>query len=240
MTHGPESALGVISEMARQLVSSTNMVQSAYAACSGCAHVFSAALAGVLISSNGNGLKVIASSLEDNSALDLLESQWQQDSGLELMTNQKSHEFIDIDGDLGESPFALMARDLGYRSTLSVPLTLRQTRVGVISVLWSEKREISDHDVTTLNAFADLTSASLFVEEVETDEQNLMILLERTYQNRVRIEQAKGMVAAARDCSLQQAFHLMGIFALGINITLTALAQLIVSRHVDARLESSG
>ena len=238
MTREPESAIGAISEIAKQLVSSTNMVQTAYSACLGCAHVFSAALAGVLISSNGNGLKVIASSLEDNSALDLLETQWQGGSGMELISNQKTHEFIDIDGDLGDSPFALMARDLGYRSTLSVPLTLRQTRVGVISVLWSAKRDISEHDVTTLNAFADLTSASLFAEESEIDEQSLIILLERTYQNRIRIEQAKGMVAAARNCSLEQAFHLMGIFALGINITLTALAQLIVSRHVDARLTS--
>ena len=238
MTSQPESAIGAISQIAKQLVSSTNMVQTAYSACLGCAQVFSAALAGVLISSNGNGMKVIASSVEDNSALDLLETQWQGDSGLTLFSDLKSHEFINIDGDLGGSPFALMARDLGYRSTLSVPLTLRQTRVGVFSVLWNEKREISEHDVTTLNAFADLTSASLFAEETEIDEQSLMILLERTYQNRIRIEQAKGMVAAARNCSLEQAFHLMGIFALEINITLTALAQLIVSRHVDARLTS--
>jgi transcriptional regulator with GAF, ATPase, and Fis domain len=236
MFHEPKSAIGVISDLSRELVTDTNMVQTAHYACKGCVDVFSATLAGVLISHHGNDLRVIASSEENNMALDLLESQRQHVSVATLINTVDSYVVLDLDTDSSDSLFTHMARDNGFRTALSVPLTLRSTRVGVLSVLWSSKQSVSNQDVTTLQAFANLTSASLIAEQTEIDERSLVILLERTYQNRIRLEQAKGMVAAARDCTLEEAFRIMGDFSLNTNTNLALLAQKIIQREVPTTL----
>ena len=236
MSHEPRSVIGVISDLAGQLVVNTNMVQTAYSACKGCVDVFSATLAGVLIANHGNDLRLIASSEENNLALDLLEAQRQHQSIQTLINSPDSHVFLDLESDVSDSPFTHMARDSGYRSALSVPLSLRNTRVGVISVLWTRKHRVNNQDVTTLQAFANLTSASLIAEQAEIDERSLVILLERTYQNRIRLEQAKGMVSAAKDCSLEDAFRIMGDYSASSNIALTALAQKIIEREVPTTL----
>ncbi len=237
MSHEPKSAIGVISDLSRELVTDTNMVQTAHYACKGCVNVFSAALSGVLISHHGNDLRVIASSEENNIALDLLETQRQHVSITTLINSVNSHVVLDLDTDFSDSPFTHMARDNGFRTALSVPLTLRSARVGVLSVLWTSKKTISDYDVTTLQAFANLTSAALIAEQAEINERSLVMILERTYQNRIRLEQAKGMVAAARDCTLEDAFHIMGDFSMNTNTNLTVLAQKIIQREIPTTLE---
>lgn len=222
----------VVADLSAQLVHQTDAVDASYVATQGCVEVLAADLAAVLIADQRQRLRVLASSREDNNALDILEAQKMHPATINLLRGTDESVHFTLTAASEPTEFFTLAERQGFGFAIAVPLNLRHLRVGVLSVLWHGTRTLNDDDVLTLTTFANLTSAALLSEHLHTDEKLLSGLLERTFQDRIAIEQAKGMVAQATNSSIEQGFELLKVYSRRTKTPLRTVARLIVSKEL--------
>jgi len=102
---------------------------------------------------------------------------------------------------------AVVVRQLQVRGVLSVPVRLADQPVGTLNVYARQPRAWSPAEVQALGALA-LVTAELIHTAVELADREVEVAqLREALASRIWIEQAKGMLAATRGISLDQAFH---------------------------------
>jgi GAF domain-containing protein len=126
-------------------------------------------------------------------------------------------------------PFGARARSLGILAVAGIPMQLDHRVLGALNVYSSEPRDWSPEDIGTAVVLADmatsyLVNASELAKFKRTNEQ-----LERALQSRIVIEQAKGVVAAERKISVDQAFELLRKHARDRNASLRSVADAVVN-----------
>lgn len=119
----------------------------------------------------------------------------------------------------------------GLATACAIPLR-NATTVGVLDLYDAQPHPWTDDECAVAGLFADLTTCYA-VNALEIDRQRHVVeQLETALRSRVVIEQAKGMVAATRHMTVDDAFAVLRKYANDRNETLRAVADAVVRDHL--------
>lgn len=118
----------------------------------------------------------------------------------------------DLDLSSAETPwpqFALAAMATGFTEAHALPLRLRGTVIGVLSLLCVQPGGLSTADAGLAQGFADVATIGILSRRGLHQAEVLTAQLKTALTSRVIIEQAKGMLAERLQVRIDQAYELM-------------------------------
>jgi GAF domain-containing protein len=137
-------------------------------------------------------------------------------------------------GDLRQNPerwpkLGPMALELGVVSVVGIPMHLNGTRLGALNIYDTSPRDWIPEDLAAAQVLANMgTSYVAHASELERQRRTSEQLSE-ALQSRILIEQAKGMLAAERRITVDEAFLILRDHARANNASLHAVAEAIVT-----------
>jgi GAF domain-containing protein len=112
-------------------------------------------------------------------------------------------------------------------------MRLRKQVIGALNLFRSEPGSLSDDDVATAQALADVATIAILQHRLVVETQTVNEQLSFALSSRIVIEQAKGMIAERQRVAVDQAFAYLRTHARNHNLRLADLAGDIVAGVVD-------
>ncbi|MFE1950149.1 ANTAR domain-containing protein [Streptomyces sp. NPDC059524] len=134
--------------------------------------------------------------------------------------------------------FTALARRHGVTTAHAVPLRRLGTPVGALSVL--TRSAPADNDAAFAGVLADAAAAGLDRHRAYAEQRDLARQLERALASRVRIEQAKGMLAERWGASPDTAFSVLRRYARSRRMPLDRVAGAVLARDLGDDLNPPG
>ena len=126
--------------------------------------------------------------------------------------------------------FYASSKQQGFRSTYAVPMRLRGDVMGVMNVLSSQIREITEEDGRVAQALADLAVLGVLHERNFRSPDLVTEQLHLALDTRVLVEQAKGVLAQREKLTMTEAFDALRRYAREKGTTLRLVAEGTVRR----------
>ncbi len=231
MGHLPRARVAeVFVDFADTLVVEFDVIEFLQMVASRTAELLVPAQVGLLVAAPGSGLGFTAASEERAQMLELFQEQARTGPCLDCFTSGLAV----VNADLGDpaTPWPALARraiPAGFRMVHAFPMRLRDEVIGVLAVLGTDATTLAPDDVRTVQALADVATIGLLQERAIRLGGLLTEQLQGALDSRVIIEQAKGAIAQARGCSVDDAFALMRTYCRENSLRLSAVAQAVVS-----------
>ena len=191
---------------------------------------------GLVIADATGRLQVVAGLPSTTSALEIHELQHGEAPAGRSWARGESiwlDDLATLDADSPARPFANSAMALGMRSALTVPVLVLGHRLGALTFLWGRAHPASAEVERIARGAATLAGVALIAPAL--DSVRLGQEAQRAIADRVRLEQAKGMVAARRDITVDDAEALLRQRADADGTSIDDVARFIVERVLDAR-----
>ena len=126
--------------------------------------------------------------------------------------------------------YAPLAEAAGIRRVLSVPLRHGESVLGTLSMVRLDAKDYTDDEIRTAHRLAEVVAASLVREKTMQAALAVTAQLEHALKARVVIEQAKGMVAAHFEITVDEALDRIRRFTRSRHLRLADVAGDIVGR----------
>ena len=221
-------------EMAETLVDDYDVIDLLTGLADRCVSLLSVTAAGVMLASPAGTLGLAASSSEAMRLLELFELQAQEGPCLDAFRSGEPTGHEDLEAGSGRWPlFSAAARDAGFLSASALPLRLRETTIGALSLLGGSRSPMGEADVIVARGFADLAALSVVQHRASAQAQLLNEQLTTALSSRVVIEQAKGVISERAGVTLAEAFTRLRGYARNRNLRLTDVAQAAVDGTLD-------
>ncbi len=185
---------------------------------------------GLLLADRSGRLRFMAASDESVKILELFQAQEQVGPCMDAFRTGTAVINADLAGADARWPaFAQHAVAAGFRSVHAFPLRLRQDTIGALNVFSSSiGGPMDDTDVQIVQALADIAAIGLLQERAISRGEVLIEQLQAALNSRVVIEQAKGVLAHARDVTPAEAFTLIRAYARRHGLRLGDVAHTII------------
>ena len=121
----------------------------------------------------------------------------------------------------------------GYRSVHTRPMRVRDTVIGALNLFGDHTGAVSETDLLTAQAFADIATISIIKDRTADTLSQLVEQLQTALDSRVIIEQAKGMLAERGGIEVDEAFSLLRSHARSHGERLTDVAHKFLDGTVD-------
>jgi GAF domain-containing protein len=194
----------------------------------------SAAEAGILIVDASGALRVGASSTERTS--DVEEAQMGVDGGpcSEAVRTGNEVAVENIADTEHEWPeFVATARARGFHAAHAFPMQLRAQSLGGLNLFSTHTGALSDRDAALARGFAQIATIGIIQHQTIGERQTVASHLQRALESRIVIEQAKGVIAAQHDITMDRAFTLLRRHARRTSTGLRTIADQVVSRRLS-------
>lgn len=216
-------------EVADTLVADFDLVDLHTLVVNRCVEIFGVDAAGVLITGPGGELRVVAATSEAARALELFELQAEEGPSLDCLRTGQQVVNADLADLSNQWPdFSVAARAHGFRTAYALPLRLRDEVIGALS-LFLGTGLLDESSIDSAQALADIATIAILHHRASVDAQTLNEQLDQALTSRVVIEQAKGMLMAREDTTLDEAFQLMRGYARATNKRLADVARDLVA-----------
>src|SRR3954454_3101943 len=170
--------------------------------------------AAVMLASPSGHLQAVASSSERSRLLELFELQNQDGPCVDAYRTGEVIASTDLHREHDRWPtFAPQAVEVGFESVLSIPMRLRDDIIGALNLLRVHRGEVSDADARLLKALSDIATVGVLQERRITESLSTASGLQTALTSRIRIEQAKGILAERLDVSVDEAFEMLRSFS---------------------------
>jgi GAF domain-containing protein len=216
-------------ELADTLVDDFDVVELLTRLADRCVELFDVAAAGLMLAAPDGDLRVMASSSEAMRVLELFELQAQEGPCLDC--HRTGHPVLnqDLAAVNGRWPrFAAEALAAGFHSVHALPLRLRGTVIGALSLFQLAAGEMRQADVDAAQALADVATIAILSHRAALEAQVVNEQLNHALNSRVVIEQAKGMVAERAGLDMGQAFSALRTYARNQNLRLVDVCHDVV------------
>lgn len=130
--------------------------------------------------------------------------------------------------------FGPAAREAGFAAVSAYPMRRRTELFGAVSVLDPSARSADDLPINLVSIVAEVAAIGLSHQRTYRQSQRRVEQLQRALHSRVVIEQAKGIVAAWRDITPDEAFELLRSHARRHGYRLNSVAEEIVNGRLTA------
>lgn len=190
--------------------------------------LLAAAAAGILLADEHGHLRVMAASTEQIQLLELFQLQNDEGPCLDSFTSGTVVAQSDL---TAESPWPRFAREsvaAGYPSVCAIPMRLTQHVLGCLNLFMATPDALPDTDIALARALADVASIAIVQDQATRLAAIREGHLQHALTSRIKIEQAKGMIAEHARVDMDQAFNRLRSHARNNNLGLTAVAEAIV------------
>jgi GAF domain-containing protein len=163
--------------------------------------------AGLMLVDSDGFLRVMASSTEQMRMLELLEVQNSDGPCLDCFRSGEPVSATDLNAVEGHwAAFAPAALQAGFTSARALPLRLRDTTIGALSLLFSGTDSMSADDLALAQALADVATIGILQERALREREIVNEQLQSALNNRIVIEQVKGVLAERGGLSIDEAY----------------------------------
>jgi GAF domain-containing protein len=200
-----------------------------------CVDLLGATAAGILLVNSGEGLQVVASSSENSHLLEVFQLQGQSGPCLDAYSTGAAIAVADLGDSAQRWPeFTAKARGLGFRSVHAFPMKLRSEVIGAVNLFHAAPKVLEDDDARVAQALADIATISVIQMRLLREREHVAEQLQLALNSRIIIEQAKGMLAEVGRLDMGRAFESLRRYSRDNNLRLTAVAERVVMRELDA------
>jgi GAF domain-containing protein len=192
--------------------------------------------AGIMLVDSQRHLQVVASSNEDADVVELLQVEADQGPCVECVRSGSPVSVADLADAASRWPafVAAVAQRRAFRSVHALPLRLRGEAIGTMNLFHHEPGALPDADLALGQAMADVATIGILSERAIRRGEVVTEQLQTALNNRVIIEQAKGVLAQAGDLSMNEAFDRMRRYARNRNERLSEVARQVVETDLAA------
>lgn len=221
-------------EMADSLVDDFDVVELMVLLTERCVELLDASAAGLLLADGHGSLHLIAATSEALEMVELFQIQSDEGPCRDCFHRGDAVSTVDLAGAARRWPrFAPVAAEAGFRAAHAFPLRLRGEVLGALNLFRAEPIALQPPDISTAQALADVATIALLQSRALRDSHVVRDQLEGALNSRIAIEQAKGVVAAAASCGMDEAFGRLRRFARANQRGLSEVAQEIVEGTLD-------
>ncbi|MGH3767120.1 MAG: GAF domain-containing protein [Pseudonocardiaceae bacterium] len=194
--------------------------------------------AGLLLVDEQRTLRVVASSSGDAELMELLQLEADEGPCLECVRNGSPVSAADLADAASRWPgfVAAVAQRGAFRSVHALPLRLRGEAIGALNLFHRQPGPLPEADLALGQALADVATIGILSERAIRRGEVLSEQLQIALNNRVIIEQAKGVLAQHGGLSMHAAFDRLRSYARGRNERLTEVARRVVEGDLGADL----
>ena len=226
-----QSLLSVLIRFSRTLVGRFDVSGVLYELSDSVVEVLGAAGAGVSLSDGKGGLQFATSTTEAVAHIEAVQTRSAGgpchrafETGAAVLVDD-----LDADTEPSWAEYRSVAAAEGFRSVAGIPMNAGGRRIGALNLYDAKPRKWSADDVATAQVFADIAT-SYVVHATDLDKaQQVNVQLQHAVDNRVVIEQAKGLLAGERAISVDQALAVLRSHARNRNVTLRSVADAVVN-----------
>ena len=212
-------------DVADTLVDDFDVIEFLLTLATRCVQLLDVDAAGIMLIDQSGHLHAAASSTENARLLELFELQADAGPCVDCCRTGLPVVNADLNGNSGRWPrFAEAAQVSGFVAVHALPLRLRQTVVGALNLFSADARILSDDDVRTGQALADVATIGILAQRSTQQSELLAAQLQSALNSRIIIEQAKGVLAERRRISVDEAFAHLREYARSHNLRLSDVA----------------
>lgn len=222
--------------LANSLVGEFDVIELLSGLTAECAQLLDIASAGLLLADERGSLHVVAASSEATRLLEVFQLQRDEGPCLDCFHAGESVSIVDLEDERERWPqFVEVATAAGFASVHAVPMRLRETSLGTLGLFGSQSGALGDDDLELAQALAHVASIALVHGSTPPNAKAIGSKLSSTLRLRAGIEQAKGLLAQVGDLDMDQAFAALRRYARDHSMALSAVADGLVRRKLDAR-----
>ncbi len=200
-----------------------------------CVGVIGVTAAGVMLVAPAGDLRLAASSSEEMRVVELFEIQTDEGPCLDSYRSGQPIVNVDLMTVDGRWPrFAPVAIQAGFRSVHALPMRLRGTILGAVNLFNADTGAMAEIDLLAVKALADMATIAIVQHRAAMEAQVLNEHLQNALNDRLLIEQAKGVLAERTGVDIEQGFSTMRNHARNHNLKLVDVARHIIDGTLDA------
>lgn len=237
MTAGREAeASRAFVQLASSMVDGVDVVDLLTRLTTECARLLDVASAGLLLADRRSVLHVVAASSEATRSLELFQLQREQGPCLDCFHSGTLVKVPDLSQEAERWPaFVDAAREAGFVSTHALPLRLKDNVLGALGLFGTTVGALNHADLDLGQALAHVATVALVADRAATDHAVVTEQLQGALTSRVRVEQAKGLLAQLGDLEMDQAFAALRRYSQDHNERLSDVAGRVVSRQLRSQ-----
>jgi GAF domain-containing protein len=220
--------------LADTLVADYDVVELLQTLVDTCSELLEASAAGILLADDTGSLEVIVSTSEESRLVDLMQQRTGHGPSVQCFATGALVAVPDIAA-LGDewAAFREESTAQGFRSVHVVPLRLRGSVIGTLSLFGVQTGRISDEDISVAQGLADVATIGILHERALRESGIAHEQLQFALNSRVIIEQAKGVIAYTKAVDMGEAFNILRAYARSHNRGLRETAERVVNRSVN-------
>jgi GAF domain-containing protein len=232
-TDRQDRILDVFAGLADTLIDDYDLVELLQTLVDSCRTLLDVSAAGLLLADEDGELEVVVSTNEESRLVETIQLSAEAGPCIDSFRTATVISVPDIaQAPSSWGPFNRAALDAGFRSAYAIPLRLRDTTIGSVNLLRTETGELNAYDVRAAQALADVATIGILHERTMRATETTREQLQLALNTRVTIEQAKGVLAHTHGVSMEEAFEMLRSHARGNQLSLTAVAEQVVSRRL--------
>jgi GAF domain-containing protein len=200
-----------------------------------------ASQAGLLLSDQRGGTRVVATTSENMRLLELFQVRNGAGPCLDCLHTGKPVLVPDLSAAAARWPdFVREATAQGFRSVHALPLRLRSEIIGALGLFHSAPGPLDEQDARAAQALADIATIGILQQRTIVRGEVLAEQLQTALNSRVVIEQAKGVLAATAGIDVESAYGRLRGYCRPRNLGLTATAAEVAAGRLDAATVLAG
>lgn len=190
-----------------------------------CVELVDVDAAGLLLVDDAGRLRVMAASSEQVRLLELFELQNEEGPCLECYRSGLPVAEGNLESSDRWPVFGPEAVAAGFHAVEAVPMRLRAERIGTLNLFRSLSDALDDRARSLCQGLADVATIGLLQERTIREARLLAEQLQTALNNRVVIEQAKGVLSERAALALDEAFEVLRSYARKSNLRLATVAR---------------
>src|ERR1043165_8991865 len=235
MSTAPSSAqrearlLRAFVEMADTLVDDYDVIDLMHQLVDHCVDLLDVDAAGLMLINQRGGLRLLAWSNEQIRQLELIQIQQDEGPCLDCVHSGEPVLIADLRTAGDRWPrFTAAALQAGFTSVHAIPLRLRRDPIRALHLFGPRPNPLPAGHVRVARALADTATIGILQARAIHRGEVLTEQLQTALNNRVAIEQAKGIITYATNLDIDEAFSALPAYSRNNNVRLSALANQLV------------
>jgi GAF domain-containing protein len=185
--------------------------------------------AGVSIADAGGELKFVTATDERIVKIEQAQEQAQEGPCVTAYLTQQPVAISDIQDVQDWAAYATTAEQLDLQAVVGYPMSYDSERLGALNIYHDQRRDWADEDLDIIGVFANMATAYLVRVTELAESRQLAKQLQEALDSRVVIEQAKGILAAEYQITVDEAFQRLRQHSQDNNLKLTEVCNAVVN-----------
>jgi GAF domain-containing protein len=202
---------------------------------SACVDLLGVATAGLMLADRDGTLQLMASSSETMRTLELFEINHAEGPCLDCYAQSRVVSVGLEDPSAADRwpLFATEAGRAGITAVMAVPMRLRGDTIGALNLFHTQRSGLDAHETELAQALADVATIAILQRRALSSSELLAEQLQAALNDRIVIEQAKGLLAERGQLSIDQAFTVLRDFCRSARLPLTRTARELITATLD-------